>query len=759
MIRKEEALEYHAAGRPGKLQISVTKPCATQRDLALAYTPGVAEPCREIRRDPDAAYRYTARGNLVAVVSNGTAVLGLGNIGPLAGKPVMEGKAVLFKRFADIDVYDIEVAETDPEAFVRIVAALEPTFGGINLEDVKAPECFAIEEELQRRVKIPVFHDDQHGTAIISAAALMNALEIAGKAMGGVRVVVCGAGAAGIACANLYVALGVRPEAITLVDTKGVVYKGRAEGMNLYKERYAQDTPARTLAEALAGADVFLGVSGPGLVTPEMLRSMAPRPVVFAMANPDPEIPYPEAKKARPDAIVATGRSDFPNQVNNVLGFPFIFRGALDVRATCVNEAMKIAAARALARLAKEDVPDSVIRAYGGARLRFGPDYVIPKPFDPRVLLWVAPAVAEAAMETGVARVRLGDREAYRDALEARLGRSREIVRVLVHKAQRSPKRIVFPEGEEPKVLRAAQVILEEGVARPVLVGEEAAIRERAANLGLDLEGAEIVEPGRWPKLSFYVAQLHALRRRKGLTAAQAARAAREPQVFGMLMVRLGDADGLVSGVAHPFPEVLRSALEIVRPRRGASTVAGVCHLAFETGSYFLADAAVNVDPSAEEIAEIALLAAETARGFDVEPRVALISFSNFGSARHPAAEKMARAVEILRGRAPSLRADGEMQADVAVTPELLNGLYPFNALKGAANVLVFPDLDSANASSKLLARLGGASLFGPILAGMSRPVHILQEGCDANDVVCVTAVAVEEAQRLEGAAGSERAS
>jgi len=747
MARKQDALDFHSEGRPGKIEISVTKPCATQRDLSLAYTPGVAEPCREIQANPDLAYKYTTKGNLVAVASNGTAVLGLGNIGALAGKPVMEGKGVLFKRFADIDVFDIEINETDPEAFVKTVRALEPTFGGINLEDIKAPECFYIEQELQRTMNIPIFHDDQHGTAIISGAALMNAVELVKKSLDAIRVVVCGAGAAGIACANLYVALGVKLENIFLVDTKGVIYKGRSEGMNPYKQKYARDTPFRSLADAMKGADVFVGVSGPGLVTPEMVRSMAERPVVFAMANPDPEIPYPEAHMARSDAIVATGRSDYPNQVNNVLGFPFIFRGALDVRATCINEEMKIAAVRALADLAKEDVPDSVIRAYGGDQLRFGPEYIIPKPFDPRVLLWEAPAVALAAMKSGVARLPLKDPEAYKDALEARLGKSREVMRAVIQKARRAPKKIVFTEGEEHRILRAIQIILDENIAQPILLGSERVIRDKIDSLNLDLEGIQIIDPARAPKFSTYVTQFHALRKRKGVTCEDAVRAMKIPSVYGMMMVRVGDADGLVSGITQHYPETLRPALQIITPRRGLRIVAGVYMMVFKNQTFFISDPTVNIEPTAEDLAEIALLAAETARSFDVEPKVAMLSFSNFGSTRHPLVAKVVKALEIIRAKAPGLRVEGEMQADMAVMPELLNKLYPFNALKQAANVLVFPDITSANVSYKLLARLGGAAAIGPILAGMSKPVHILMMSADVNDIVNMTAIAVAQAQ------------
>jgi malate dehydrogenase (oxaloacetate-decarboxylating)(NADP+) len=755
MIRKQDALDYHAQGRRGKIEISVTKPCSTQRDLSLAYTPGVAEPCREIHANPDDVYRYTAKGNLVAVVSNGTAVLGLGDIGALAGKPVMEGKGVLFKRFADIDVFDIELDTHDADEIVRTVKTLEPTFGGINLEDIKAPECFYIEEELKRQMNIPVFHDDQHGTAIISGAALLNALELVGKPIGKATVVFCGAGAAGIACANLYQTLGVRLENITLVDTKGVVYKGRTEGMNPYKEKYARQTSMRTLADAMKGADVFVGVSVKGIVTKDMIKSMADHPIVFAMANPDPEITPEEAGSVRDDIIMATGRSDYPNQVNNVLGFPFIFRGALDVRATCINEEMKIAAVRALADLAKEDVSDSVIAAYGGEQFRFGPEYIIPKPFDPRVLLWEAPAVARAAMESGVARIPISDFEAYRDSLEARLGKSREVMRVFIHRAQRAPKRIVFPEGEEEKILRASQIILDEKIAQPILLGSRTLIREKIHTLGLDLERVDVINPSKSPKLDEYVTQLYELRKRKGLTHNDAERLAKTNNVYGMMMVHLGDADGLVSGITRHFPETIRPALQIIRPQPGIRTVAGVYMMIFKNQTYFIADPTINIDPSAEELADIALLSAQTARHYDVEPRVAMLSFSNFGSTKHPLADKVQRAVEIVRAKAPGLPVEGEMQADIAVVPELLNRLYPFNALKDGANVLVFPDLTSANVAYKLLARLGGAVAIGPLLTGMNKPVYLLQISSDVTDIVNMTALAVMEAQEAQLAVGT----
>lgn len=750
MIRKEEALEYHEQGRKGKIEVSVTKPCATQRDLSLAYTPGVAEPCREIHKNPDDVYRYTAKGNLVAVISNGTAVLGLGDIGALAGKPVMEGKGVLFKRFADIDVFDIELESHDPEEIIRIVKALEPTFGGINLEDIKAPECFRIEEELRKTMKIPVFHDDQHGTAIISGAALLNAMELVNKSLDKVHVVFCGAGAAGIACANLYVALGVKLENVTLVDTKGVVYQGRTEGMNPYKEKFARKTDRRTLADAMAGADVFVGVSSAGLVTKDMVRSMADHPIVFAMANPDPEITYDDAKSAREDVIMATGRSDYPNQVNNVLGFPFIFRGALDVRASCINETMKVAAVHALASLAKEDVPDAVLSAYGDKHIRFGPEYIIPKPFDPRVLLWEAPAVAKAAMETGVARLPIADFEVYRDSLEARLGRSRQVMRVFIHKAQRAPKRIVFPEGEEEKILRAAQIILDEKIAKPILLGSRTRIHEKIEQLHLDLQDIDVINPSKSESLDAYTRELYEIRKRKGATREDAESMMKMHKVYASMMVHLGDADGLVSGITQHFPDTLRPALQIIKPQPGTRTIAGVYMMIFKNQTFFITDPIINIEPDAEQLAEIAILGAETARSYDFEPRVAMLSFSSFGSTRHPLAEKVRHAAEIVRRRAPWIPVEGEIMADIAVSPEWLNRLYPFNELKAAANVLVFPDLTSANVSYKLLGKLGGAAAIGPLLKGMSKPVYLLQMSSEVNDIVNMTAMAVTEAQERD---------
>ncbi|MEZ5332338.1 MAG: NADP-dependent malic enzyme [Thermoanaerobaculia bacterium] len=751
MIRENDALDYHRLGRPGKLEVVASKPCLTQRDLSLAYTPGVAVPCLRIHDDPEEAYSLTGKGNLVAVVSNGTAVLGLGDIGPLAGKPVMEGKGVLFKRFADIDVFDIELDLRDADDIIRTVEAIAPTFGGINLEDIKAPECFTIEERLKESLSIPVFHDDQHGTAIISGAALLNALDIVDKPIERVKVVFNGAGAAGIACARFYLSLGVAKENLVLCDSHGVVWRGRDEGMNPYKADLAADTADRTLADALRGADVFVGLSVRGAVDGGMVRAMADRPILFAMANPDPEITWEEAKAARPDAIMATGRSDYPNQVNNVLGFPFIFRGALDVRATGINEPMKLAAARALADLAREDVPDSVMKAYGLERLHFGPEYLIPKPFDHRVLLWEAAAVAQAAMESGVARrpVNLDD---YREGLERRLGKSREVMRIIIHQARRDPKRVVFPEGEHPKVLRATRILLDEGFARPVLLGSAARIAERARELDLDLTGTTVVDPAASERRGAYADALFELRQRKGMTRSEALESLRDATAFASMMVRLGDADALVAGISQGYPDTLRPALQIIQTRDDVHRVAGLYMMIVREQLYFFADTTVNIEPTADDLAEIAILAAEVARRFHVEPRIAMLSFSNFGSVRHPLADKVRRAVEIVHRKAPDLVVDGEMQADTAVTPELFQELFPFSTLGGGANVLVFPELQSANVAYKLLQRLGGAEAIGPILVGMRRPVHVLQHGQEVKDIVNMAAIAVVDAQEQEAA-------
>jgi len=752
-VTRQQALDYHFGTRPGKIEVTPTKPCRTQHDLSLAYTPGVAEPCLEIHKNPHDAFKYTGRGNLVAVVTNGTAVLGLGDIGALAGKPVMEGKAVLFKRFAGVNVFDIEVDSHNPDDVIKVCQLLEPTFGGINLEDIKAPECFYIEETLRKTMRIPVFHDDQHGTAIISGAALLNALEVVGKDIGKIRLVINGAGASAIATAEHYVRLGMRRENIILCDTKGLVYKGRLEGMNPYKERFAQETKLRTLAQAIAGADMFLGLSVGGAVTQDMVRSMAARPIVIAMANPDPEIAYEDAKACRSDVIMCTGRTDYPNQVNNVLGFPFIFRGALDVRATAINEEMKLAATRALADLAKEDVPDSVCRAYGVERLKFGPDYLIPKPFDPRVLIWEASAVAEAAMRSGVAQepVNIAD---YRDQLERHLGKAHELSRMMIHKAQARPRQVVFPEGDNEKILRACHAILEEKIALPILLGNPAIIHAKTAELGLQLKGAPIVDPASSPLRERYIRELFRLRQRRGVTLNEARKLIDDRNIFASMMLHMGEADALVSGVTQHFPDTIRPALQIVRMREGLHKVAGCYPIITHKGDLlFLADTSVNIDPSAEDLVEIALCAAQEARRFDVVPRVAMLSFSSFGSTKHPACEKVRKAVELLHKADPTLIVDGEIMADAAVSPEILEQSYPFSSLKGGANVLIFPDLASANIACKLLATIGGAETLGPILMGMTRPVHLLPRDAEAEEIVNVVAIAVVDARESEPAA------
>ncbi|HEX7580325.1 MAG TPA: NADP-dependent malic enzyme [Thermoanaerobaculia bacterium] len=745
-ITKQDALDYHSSGRKGKLEVVSSKPCATARDLSLAYTPGVAEPCLEIARDPDLAYEYTGKGNLVGVVSNGTAVLGLGDIGAQAGKPVMEGKGVLFKRFADIDVFDIELDTKDPDRIIDIVAALEPTFGGINLEDIKAPECFYIEEQLKKKMGIPVFHDDQHGTAIISSAAFLNAIEIAGKKIDQVKVVFAGAGAAAVACANLYLIYGVKLENLTMVDRKGVIYKGRAENMNPYKEKFARDTKCRTMAEALVGADAFIGVSAAKMVTGDMLKTMAKDPIVFAMANPVPEISPEEAKAARPDVIMATGRSDYPNQVNNVLGFPFIFRGALDCRASQITEGMKLAASKALSALAKEDVPDSVARAYGVEGFTFGREYLIPKPFDWRVLLHVAPAVAEAAAKDGVARRPIKDMDEYRRRLEGMLSRSRSFMQVIHEKAKQSPKRIVLAEGDHVKIQRAAKILAEEEIARPILLSRGRAAAEALGELDPKAP-VEVIDPESHPAFMNYVQAFYEKRKRLGVTLEEAITAVREPNYFAAMMVEKGDADGSLSGLTTNYADTIRPALQAIGPAAGVRRASGLYILILKDRVFFFADTTVNIDPTAEDLAEIALLSADTAKLFNITPRVAMISFSNFGSTRHPAVEKVREAVRIIHSRRPSLECDGEMQADTAVLPEFLKEDYPWVGLTGPANILVFPELQSANAAYKLVWRLAKADAIGPILMGLGKPVHVLQRGVEVADIVNMAAFAVVDAQ------------
>ncbi|MFC7156642.1 NADP-dependent malic enzyme [Halomarina halobia] len=748
---EEDSLDYHRREPPGKIEISTTKPTNTQRDLSLAYSPGVAAACLEIAADPDDAYAYTAKGNLVGVVSNGSAVLGLGDIGAQASKPVMEGKGVLFKRFADIDVFDVELEQTDAEDIVRTVTAMEPTFGGVNLEDIKAPECFEIEERLREEMSIPVFHDDQHGTAIISGAALLNAADIAGKSLDDLDVVFSGAGASAIATARFYVSLGADRERITMCDSSGIITAERAEAgdVNEFKREFARDVPEGDLADALVDADVFVGLSVGGIVDREMVRSMADDPIIFAMANPDPEIAYHDAKEAREDTVImATGRSDYPNQVNNVLGFPFIFRGALDVRATEINEEMKVAAAEALARLARQDVPDAVVKAYGDQPLQYGPEYIIPKPLDPRVLFEVAPAVAQAAMDSGAARGEL-DMAAYVERLEARLGKSREMMRVVLNKAKSDPKRLVLAEGADEKMIRAAYQLVEQGVAHPVLIGSRETIRRTADSLGLDFD-PEIVDPEE-SSLEPYADRLHELRRRKGVTRREAGELIEDGNYLGSVMVEMGDADAMLTGLMHHYPSALRPPLQVVGTAADANYAAGVYMLTFKNRVVFCADATVNLAPDEEVLAEIARHTAELARRFNVEPRVAFLSYSDFGSVRNEGTAKPREAARMLQADPTvDFPVDGEMQADTAVVEEMLTGTYDFAELDEPANVLVFPNLEAGNIAYKLLQRLGGAEAIGPMLVGMDRPVHVLQRGDEVKDIVNLAGVAVVDAQERE---------
>ncbi len=744
-----EALEYHEHPRPGKLETRATKPTATQTDLSLAYTPGVAEPCRLIAADPAAGFRFTNRGNLVAVVSNGTAVLGLGDIGPLASKPVMEGKAVLFKRFADIDVFDIEIDARAPADVIRFCEMLAPTVGGINLEDIKAPDCFEIESTLRERLDIPVFHDDQHGTAIIAGAAFINALELTGRSIEQVRVVFSGAGAAGVACARFLLNLGVRPGNVVMVDSRGVIHDERTD-LDGLKHEFARATPLRTLADAMVGADAFVGVSVAGAVTVDMVRSMAPDPIIFALANPDPEIGYEEVRRARPDAIVATGRSDYPNQVNNVLGFPFIFRGALDVRARAVSEKMKVAAAEALAGLAKEEVPDSVLRAYELESLSFSRDYLIPKPFDPRVLVRVAPAVAQAATEEGLARTPLADVEAYRELLRARFTASYTLINTVTVRARSNPLRVAYPHADDIRIIRGARRVLDEGIATPLLLGEEARIRDMAAASAVALDGITVIDPApEVEKLAEYAGELVELRRHKGMTAEAAAVAVRDTNMLAALMARRGRVDAVIGGLTTNYPETIRPALQVLRMEEGRTIVSALYVVVVGGTPYFFTDCAVNIEPTSEQLAEIAGATVDIARReFDRGPRVAFISYSDFGSARGDEPDRVRRAVGIFREAHPDVPVDGEMQAGSAVVSDLLRRRRPDGPLSAAANVLVFPNLTAANASYQLLNRIGGAEVIGPILSGLSKSVHVLQRDADVGDIVNLTAIAVSDAQR-----------
>ncbi len=747
-VFESDALRYHEEGRPGKIEVVSTKSVDNQRDLTLAYSPGVAEPCMAIHRDPESAFRYTARGNLVAVVSNGTAVLGLGNIGALAAKPVMEGKGVLFKKFAGIDVFDIEINSADPDDVIRFCQMLEPTVGGINLEDIRAPECFRIESELRKTLGIPVFHDDQHGTAIIAGAALLNAAEITGRTLEDARVVFSGAGASALATASHFLRLGVRRDNLVMVDRAGVIHEGREEGMNPYKLPFATRRPERTLAEAMDGADAVIGLSARGVITGEMVASMASRPIIFALANPDPEIAPEEVAAIRDDGVMATGRSDYPNQVNNVLGFPFLFRGALDVRARDINEPMMLAATRALAELARDDVPESVIKAYGDDAFEFGPEYLIPKPFDPRVLLHVSPAVAVAAMESGVAQVTL-DPEEYRHRLEASLSPGRKAMSRILGRARREPARIVLADGYNERVLRAAAQVVQEGTARIVLIGNPEKIDRRATDLGISLEGVQCIHPPPMEETRYgYADELYRRRARKGLTLAEARARAYQPVYFAAMMVRAGDADAMVAGMDSNYPEILRPALEVIGTSPAVRRVSGLHMVAFrDRDPLFFADTTVNIDPDPETLAEIAISAAHFVGELGISPRIAMLSFSNFGSVRHPEAAKMREAVEWVKRLAPELAIDGEMQADVAIDPRIMAESYAFNDLRGPANVLIFPTLSASNASYKLISQLGNADVIGPILLGMDKPVHVLQRDSSVLDVVHLIGIASVDAR------------
>jgi malate dehydrogenase (oxaloacetate-decarboxylating)(NADP+) len=750
-LRNQEALEYHSKGRPGKIEVIPTKATKTQRDLSLAYSPGVAVPCMEIFENPETAYQYTAKGNLVGVISNGTAVLGLGNIGAIAGKPVMEGKGVLFKIFADIDVFDIEINENDPDKFVEIVAALEPTFGGINLEDLKAPECFIIEQKLKERLQIPVMHDDQHGTAIISAAALLNALEIQKKKIGRVKFVVNGAGAAAMACVQLYVAVGANPDNFIMFDKDGVLHRER-ENIDEIKRKFSTTKKVNlTLAEAMKDADVFIGLSVGNVVTPEMVKSMAKNPIVFAMANPDPEITYDQATTVRKDVIMATGRSDFPNQVNNVLGFPYIFRGALDVRATQINEAMKLAAVKALAELARLPVPDIVIMAYNEKSIVFGPNYIIPKPLDNRLLSTVAPAVAKAAMESGVARHPITDWVEYHQQLDERLGIDNQLLRVIGAKARQNPKRVVFAEAENQKILKTAQLAQDEGIAFPILLGNAEKIRTIAEENGIDISAMPIVDPKSnelQKKRQEFGSLFFEKRQRKGYNAYEAKKMMRDRNYFGCMMVETGEADAMISGLSKNYPNTIRPALQIIGLEEGSKKIAGMYIMMTKKGPLFLADTTVNFNPTAEELADIAMMVAKEVRNFGIVPIIAMLSYSNFGSSNSAEAKLVANAREIVKQREPSLIIDGEMQANVAFNKEILRDNYPFSELvKNEVNVLIFPNLAAGNIAYNLLQEVGGAEAIGPVLLGIRKPVHILQLGSQIRSIYNMVLIAVVDAQ------------
>ncbi|OQP66719.1 NADP-dependent malic enzyme [Niastella populi] len=749
-LRKESALEYHAKGRPGKIEVIPTKEAKTQRDLSLAYSPGVAEPCLEIHANPESVYKYTAKGNLVAVISNGTAVLGLGDIGPEAGKPVMEGKGVLFKIFADIDVFDIEINEKDPEKFVQIVKALEPTFGGINLEDIKAPECFYIEQELKKQMKIPVMHDDQHGTAIISAAALLNALELQKKKIEKCKFVVNGAGAAAIACIKLYEALGAVRENILVFDSKGLIHESRTD-LDVLKKEFISKGKNVTLEQSLDGCDVFIGLSKGNVLTQEMIKSMAKNPIVLAMANPDPEITYEDCTAARKDVIMGTGRSDYPNQVNNVLGFPFIFRGALDVRATQINEAMKLAAVKALAELAKSPVPDIVNIAYNEKNLSFGPNYIIPKPLDPRLLSTVAPAVAKAAIESGVAQTKITNWETYSIELNKRLGLDNQLMRVLGAKARRNPKRLIFAEADNVKILKAAQIAVEERICQPILLGDEKKIRQLALENSVDLDEMAIIDPRNdeyEEKRKQYGELFFKKRQRKGVNLYESCKMMKDRTYFGCMMVETGDADAVISGLTRNYAEAIRPALQVIGMEEGVKKIAGMYMLLTKRGPLFLADTTVNFNPTAEELADITLLAAKEVRSFNLVPRIAMLSYSNFGSSDSPEAKLVARAKDIVKQKDPTITIDGEMQASIAFRQDILRENYPFSELVDQeVNTLIFPNLAAGNIAYNLMKEIGGADAVGPILLGLKKPVHVLQLGSSVRSIYNMALIAVIDAQ------------
>ena len=747
----KEALEFHKKGRPGKIEVNSTKDCNTEKALSLAYSPGVAAPCKEIAKNPDTVYDYTTKGNLVAVISDGTAVLGLGNIGPLAAKPVMEGKGILFKMFAGIDVFDIEVKSSSPAEFIAAVRTLEPTFGGINLEDIKAPECFEIEETLKKEMNIPVFHDDQHGTAIVSGAALINACQIINKKMSDIKVVINGAGAASISCTNIFVSLGVEKENVIMCDSNGVIFKGRTKGMNKYKEAFAAQTSKRTLTEALVGSDVFVGLSVAGAVTGEMLKTMNQDPIIFAMANPDPEITPEEARKARPDAIIATGRSDYPNQVNNVLGFPSIFRGALDTRSTQINESMKLAACHALAKLAREEVPDMVSASYGGQKFRFGRDYLIPKPFDTRVLLRVAPAVARAAIESKVARIEITDWNMYHDKLEAIQGPRKVFIRSAVHRVHENSKRqgyipkIVFPEGTSSKILKSLKTCQEEKICQPIILGYPEHILEKAKAHDVNLAGIEILNPTTHPKLNSYAQKLFESRQHKGINIKEAERLMMEPSYFAAMMVNEGDADGMINGATTDYAKAVRPILHTIGITKNA-VPAGLNIVLADNRLLFFTDTTINFNPTAEQLARIAIQTAQVSEHFGQKARIAMLSFSNFsGNDGTPA--KMKRAAEIVRELRPDLLVEGDMQADTAVNQEIQDRIFPFSGLKGEANVLVFPNLESANISYKLLQQLGKVEVLGPFLMGVRRAANVLQRTTTEDTIFSSVVLTVLEAQ------------